>query len=70
MLPVNLTGAFLCSRGVLPTMIARRFGRIVNTGSQLGLKGGEAWRTTARRRPESTASRARSHSRSPATASP
>jgi 3-oxoacyl-[acyl-carrier protein] reductase len=41
MLRVNLTGVFLCARAVLPTMIAQRYGRIVNTGSQLGLKGGE-----------------------------
>jgi 3-oxoacyl-[acyl-carrier protein] reductase len=35
----NLTPVFLCSRAVLPTMIERRSGSIVNTGSQLGYLG-------------------------------
>ncbi len=39
MLDVNLTGAFLCSRAVLPTMTAAGFGRIVNIASTAGLKG-------------------------------
>jgi 3-oxoacyl-[acyl-carrier protein] reductase len=30
---VNVLGAFLCSRAVLPGMVERRSGRIVNTGS-------------------------------------
>lgn len=38
-LAVDLTGVFLCSRAVLPSMIERRFGRIINIGSQLGLRG-------------------------------
>jgi 3-oxoacyl-[acyl-carrier protein] reductase len=41
MLDVNLTGVFLCTRAVLPTMIAQRSGRIINLGSQLGLTGAE-----------------------------
>jgi len=39
MLEVNLTGAFLCSRAVLPAMTAAGFGRIVNIASTAGLKG-------------------------------
>jgi 3-oxoacyl-[acyl-carrier protein] reductase len=41
MLDTNLTGVFLCTRAVLPTMIEQRSGRIINIGSQLGLKGAE-----------------------------
>jgi NAD(P)-dependent dehydrogenase (short-subunit alcohol dehydrogenase family) len=37
-LDVNLRGPFLCSRAVLPSMIARRQGRIINTVSGAGLK--------------------------------
>jgi NAD(P)-dependent dehydrogenase (short-subunit alcohol dehydrogenase family) len=33
MLAVNLTGVFLCMRAVLPSMIERRFGRIINVAS-------------------------------------
>ncbi|MEZ5933855.1 MAG: SDR family NAD(P)-dependent oxidoreductase [Alphaproteobacteria bacterium] len=33
-LEVNLTGAFLCTRQMLPIMVDRRFGRIVMIGSQ------------------------------------
>ena len=39
MLEVNLTGAFLCTRAVLPGMRERGFGRIVNIASTAGLKG-------------------------------
>jgi NAD(P)-dependent dehydrogenase (short-subunit alcohol dehydrogenase family) len=35
-LAVNLTGAMLCSRAVLPSMMARRSGRIVNIASMAG----------------------------------
>jgi 3-oxoacyl-[acyl-carrier protein] reductase len=38
---VNLRGPFLCSRAVLPGMIARRDGRIINVASQLGQIGGD-----------------------------
>jgi 3-oxoacyl-[acyl-carrier protein] reductase len=38
-LAVNLTSAFLCSRAALPGMCARGWGRIVNIGSQLALRG-------------------------------
>ena len=38
-LRVNLTGAYLASRAVLPGMLARRWGRIINIASTAGLKG-------------------------------
>ncbi len=38
-LGVDLTGVFLCSRAVVPAMIAQRSGTIVNVGSQLGIRG-------------------------------
>lgn len=38
-LAVNLTGAFLCSRQVLPAMLAAGRGRIVNIASTAGLRG-------------------------------
>jgi 3-oxoacyl-[acyl-carrier protein] reductase len=41
-LRVDLTGVFLCSRAVLPAMIAQVSGRIVSVGSQLGLRGAPA----------------------------
>lgn len=34
---VNLRGVFLCARAVLPSMIARRCGRIINVSSVVGL---------------------------------
>jgi 3-oxoacyl-[acyl-carrier protein] reductase len=37
---VDLTGTFLACRAVVPHMIARRGGRIINIASQLGIKGG------------------------------
>jgi 3-oxoacyl-[acyl-carrier protein] reductase len=39
MLDTNLTSLFLCTRAVLPAMIEQRSGRIINIGSQLGLRG-------------------------------
>jgi NAD(P)-dependent dehydrogenase (short-subunit alcohol dehydrogenase family) len=36
---VNLIGAFLCSRAVVPTLIAQRRGRIISLTSGLGLQG-------------------------------
>jgi len=39
LLNVNLTGSFLCSRAVLPGMLARKDGRIVNVASTAALKG-------------------------------
>ena len=38
---VNLRGPFLCTRAVLPAMIAQGRGRIINMASQLGQLGGE-----------------------------
>lgn len=39
MIAVNLTGTFLCTREVLPAMLAGGAGRIVNIASTAGLKG-------------------------------
>jgi 3-oxoacyl-[acyl-carrier protein] reductase len=39
MLRVNLRGVFLCTRAVLPGMIEKRSGRIINIASQLAYKG-------------------------------
>ena len=39
MMDVNLTSVFIVTKAVLPTMIEQRFGRIINTGSQLALEG-------------------------------
>lgn len=40
MLEVNLTGAFLMSRRVLPGMAASNYGRLVHVGSMVGRTGG------------------------------
>lgn len=37
----DLTSVFLCTKAVLPSMIEARYGRIVNIGSQLALKGSD-----------------------------
>lgn len=39
MLAVNLTGVFLCCRAVLPAMLERGHGRVVNIASTAGLRG-------------------------------
>jgi NAD(P)-dependent dehydrogenase (short-subunit alcohol dehydrogenase family) len=39
MLLVNLTGAYLCTREVLPAMLAASDGRVVNVASTAGLRG-------------------------------
>ncbi|MEM1907691.1 MAG: glucose 1-dehydrogenase [Thermosphaera sp.] len=36
-LQVNITGVFLCSQAVLPSMVARRTGVIINVASEAGL---------------------------------
>lgn len=36
MLDVNLTGVFLCTQAVMPAMLERRYGRIVNVASTAG----------------------------------
>jgi 3-oxoacyl-[acyl-carrier protein] reductase len=40
MLRVDLRSVFLCTRRALPSMIAQRWGRVINIASQLGIKGG------------------------------
>lgn len=39
MIGVNLTGTYLCTRQVLPAMLAAKVGRIVNIASTAGLRG-------------------------------
>jgi 3-oxoacyl-[acyl-carrier protein] reductase len=39
MFAINVTGTMLCTRAVLPAMIERRYGRIVNLSSQLARAG-------------------------------
>src|SRR4029453_5536201 len=39
-LDVDLTGTFLACRAVVPHMVERGAGRIINIASQLGIKGG------------------------------
>lgn len=39
MMAVNLTGTFLCTRQVLPAMLAAGAGRVINIASTAGLKG-------------------------------
>src|SRR4030088_342256 len=39
MLRVNLRGVFLCTRAVLPGMIEKRSGRVINLASQVAYKG-------------------------------
>lgn len=39
-LAVNLRGTFLCTRYVLPHMLRRRYGRVINVASQRGQIGG------------------------------
>ena len=39
MIAVNLRGTFLCSRAVLPDMVKRSNGKIVNISSTLGIRG-------------------------------
>jgi 3-oxoacyl-[acyl-carrier protein] reductase len=37
---VDLTGTFLTCRAVVPHMVERKYGRVINIASQLGIKGG------------------------------
>jgi NAD(P)-dependent dehydrogenase (short-subunit alcohol dehydrogenase family) len=41
-LAVNLTGYFFVTRAVLPHMLARKSGSIINTASEAGIRGGAA----------------------------
>ena len=41
LMAVNATGAFLCTRAVLPAMLERHWGRVVNIASTAGLGGGK-----------------------------
>jgi NAD(P)-dependent dehydrogenase (short-subunit alcohol dehydrogenase family) len=38
-LRINVTGAFLCTQAVLPSMVETKYGRIVNIASTAGVKG-------------------------------
>jgi 3-oxoacyl-[acyl-carrier protein] reductase len=40
MIAINLRSVFLCSRAALPAMLEAGFGRIINTSSQVGQRGG------------------------------
>jgi 3-oxoacyl-[acyl-carrier protein] reductase len=40
MMRIDLRSVFLCARRALPSMIAQRWGRVINIASQLGIKGG------------------------------
>lgn len=40
MIAVNLRSVFLCNRAAVPPMVAAGFGRIINTASQVGQRGG------------------------------
>jgi 2-hydroxycyclohexanecarboxyl-CoA dehydrogenase len=50
MIAVNLRGPFLCTRAILPDMLAAGWGRIVNISSSSAQAGAGTWRTTSRRR--------------------
>ncbi len=50
MISINLRGAFLVGRYVAAEMAKQKSGRIINISSQLALKGGVAYPTTAQRR--------------------
>ena len=68
---INVLGAYLCSRAVLPGMVERGRGRIVNTGSgasYLPMGAGPPPMERARRRSDASASC--SPARSPSSASP
>jgi NAD(P)-dependent dehydrogenase (short-subunit alcohol dehydrogenase family) len=41
LMAVNATGAFLCTRALLPGMLERQWGRVVNVASTAGLGGGK-----------------------------
>jgi NAD(P)-dependent dehydrogenase (short-subunit alcohol dehydrogenase family) len=41
LMAVNATGAFLCTRALLPGMLERRWGRVINVASTAGLSGGK-----------------------------
>ncbi len=55
MIGVHLRGTFLCTSALLPEMLSRGRGVIVNVASQLGQIGASSSATTARRRPASSA---------------
>lgn len=40
-LSVNTTGTFLCTRALVPNMLAREWGRVINVASVAGLVGGK-----------------------------
>ncbi len=41
LMAVNATGAFLCTRAMLPGMLERQWGRVINVASTAGLSGGK-----------------------------
>jgi 3-oxoacyl-[acyl-carrier protein] reductase len=41
MIDTDLTSVFICTKAVLPTLVGQRWGRIINIGSQLAIKGSD-----------------------------
>jgi 3-oxoacyl-[acyl-carrier protein] reductase len=41
LIETDLTSVFICTKAVLPTLVGQAWGRIINIGSQLAVKGGD-----------------------------